>query len=304
MRFECSVASAQRGEPVEATASQVAQWLLVEVDGSWGRDAVRQSELGPHAPAVWRRAMRERGVRVVTIRRDVSHHRHRQSGVRLVHIVAPRPGVTRGAAHRLVIPELHDVVAATAWIAAGHQLDERWEQDGDRYVLVCTNGRHDACCATYGRPVVRALRTSRWADQVWECSHIGGDRWAGNIVLLPDSLYFGRQDPTSAERVLAAHDEGRIDLAGFRGRSTLRLIEQAAEHQVRTARQLDRLDAVRDVVRVDEAMVRVEVTEATGPAAYLVALERVTSPAPTPLTCKGSDGQITARFRLVDLSPA
>ena len=241
-------------------------------------------------------------MRVVTIRRDLRHHRH--EGLRLVHVEAPRPGSAPGAAHRLVVADLHDVVSATAWIAAGHPLDPRWESDGERYVLVCTNGRHDACCATYGRPIVRVLRQSRWADQVWECSHIGGDRWAGNVVILPDSLYFGRQDAAGAERVLTAHDEGRLELTGFRGRSTLLLIEQSAEHHVRLARGLDRLNAVRAVNRVDETTVRVDVVEATGPAAYVVTLERTTAPAPTPLTCKGTDGQTVARFRLVDLSPA
>ena len=56
-RFECAVASAARGEPIHATASQVKAWLLVEVQGSWGHDAVHDSELGPHAPKVWRQAM-------------------------------------------------------------------------------------------------------------------------------------------------------------------------------------------------------------------------------------------------------
>ena len=30
--------------------------------------------------------------------------------------------------------------------------------------LVCTNGRHDQCCANLGRPLVRALRDSPWAE--------------------------------------------------------------------------------------------------------------------------------------------
>ena len=44
------VAARERDEPVMATASQVSAWLLVEVNGPWGRDAIVDSELGPHAP--------------------------------------------------------------------------------------------------------------------------------------------------------------------------------------------------------------------------------------------------------------
>src|SRR3546814_4969337 len=46
--------------------------------------------------------------------------------------------------------------------------------------LVCTNGRHDPCCADFGRPVVRALRAA--GVEVMESSHVGGDRFAANIV--------------------------------------------------------------------------------------------------------------------------
>ena len=203
----------QRDEPVSATASQVSAWLLVEVNGPWGRDAIQHSELSPHAPAIWREAMRRRGIRVIAIRRDLTHHHDGGShAARLVHVVAPRPGAVTGSAHRRTVGHLHDVVSATASIAAGHGHDDGWEPDGERYVLVCTNGRHDPCCATYGRPIIRGLRTTKWADEVWECSHIGGDRFAGNVVLLPDSLYFGRLDLAAAERVLDAHDQGRLDL--------------------------------------------------------------------------------------------
>ncbi len=158
-RFECAVASEARGEPIHATASQVKAWLLVEVQGSWGRDAVHDSELGPHAPKVWRQAMSSRGVRVITIRRDLDRSsKHTVDGVRVVHVVAGRPGTTVATAHRVVLDDLHHVVAATESIANGHGPDAGWAVDDERYVLVCTNGRHDACCATYGRPLVRDLR--------------------------------------------------------------------------------------------------------------------------------------------------
>ena len=236
----CAEAARERDEPVSATASQVSAWLLVEVNGPWGRDAIVHSELGPHAPLVWRRAMKGQGIRLIAIRRDVARHEELdRDGFVLVHVDAPRPGVRDAVASRRKIADLHEVVSATASLAAGHGLAAGWERDDGRYALVCTNGRHDSCCATFGRPLVRALRDDAWADEVWECSHIGGDRFAGNLVLLPDSLYFGHVDVAGAERILGAHDAGRLDLATFRGRSTFRLAEQAAEHFVRAERGLD-----------------------------------------------------------------
>ena len=293
----------QRDEPVSATASQVSAWLLIEVNGPWGRDAVQHSELSPHAPSIWREAMRRRGIRVIAIRRDLTHHHDAAShAARLVHVVAPRPGAVTGSAHRRTVGHLHDVVSATASIAAGHGHDGGWEPDDDRYVLVCTNGRHDPCCATYGRPIVRGLRSTKWADEVWECSHIGGDRFAGNVVLLPDSLYFGRLDLAAAERVLAAHDDGRLELDDFRGRSTFRLHEQAAEHFVRRQLGIDALDAVRSIERVDDERLRVEVDLDGRRAAYDVVVERTAVPSPSPLTCTGKDGLSYPAFRLSELT--
>lgn len=305
-RFECAVASAQRGEPMFATASQVRAWLLVEVQGSWGHDAIGDSELGPHAPKIWRTAMGRRGIRVVAIRRDLDRrHEHPVAGLRLVHVVAGRPGGAASVAHRRVIEDLHHVVASTESIVAGNGPDEHWSPDTEPYVLVCTNGRHDPCCATHGRPLVRHLRSTRWADRVWECSHIGGDRFAGNVVLLPDSLYFGRCGADEAERVLAEHELGRLELSCLRGRSTLSLVEQAAEHFVRRALGIRGLDDVVDIATVESGVVRVVVRSAAAPgvATMLVEVGRTMTQSPTALTCKGVEGLSYPTYRSVEVRP-
>ena len=91
----------------------------------------------------------------------------------------------------------------------------------DPLIAVCTHGRHDACCAERGRPVALALAASRHADAVWECSHIGGDRFAGNLLVLPRGLYYGRVDPDSALELADAAVDGRVALDHLRGRSDL-----------------------------------------------------------------------------------
>ena len=51
--------------------------------------------------------------------------------------------------------------------------------------LVCTHGNHDKCCAKFGIPVYEKLQEASVGDQAWQCSHIGGDRFAGNLICLP-----------------------------------------------------------------------------------------------------------------------
>ena len=72
-------------------------------------------------------------------------------------------------------------------------------QRRSRCCCVCTHGRHDACCAERGRPVAAALAAAH-PEQTWEVSHIGGDRFAANVLVLPDGLYYGRVSAADAPR--------------------------------------------------------------------------------------------------------
>jgi hypothetical protein len=110
--------------------------------------------------------------------------------------------------------------------------------------LVCTNGRRDPCCAERGRPL--AARVSEgWPDRTWECTHIGGDRFAATLVVFPHGLYFGRVEPEHGAAIAAAYAGGRIDLAAFRGRSCMPFAAQAADVHLRRAHGLEGVDDLR-----------------------------------------------------------
>ena len=231
----------ERVEPMLATASQVQGWVLVEVRGAWGEDAIHRSALGEHVPVDWKDQLKRRHVRAVCIR---SHLRAQAPNVRLYACGVRRPGRGPAPLWTRDVPSLADVVAAMDDLRLHRDEATGWRRVDHRIILVCTNSRHDQCCANRGRPLIRALRETRWADQVWECSHIGGDRFAANVVVLPDSIYFGRVEPDSVVSLLEMLDAGRIDLDRFRGRTSLSLAEQAVEHFVRHELGVDGLDAV------------------------------------------------------------
>ena len=94
-------------------------------------------------------------------------------------------------------------------------------------ILVCAHGVHDACCAIRGRPVAAAL-AEQWPDRVWECSHVGGDRFAPNVMLVPDGFYYGNLDPVSAVDVVRHHLAGQVDATWLRGTATFSPPVQAA----------------------------------------------------------------------------
>jgi hypothetical protein len=131
-------------------------------------------------------------------------------------------------------------------IARGQAPD--WARQDGPIFCVCTHGRHDACCAERGRPVAAAL-TGSHTDQTWEVSHVGGDRFAANVLVLPEGLYYGRMDPGSASEVAWLHEAGRLDLAHLRGRASAPMHVQYAEIALRRHLGEDRLDALRLVRR-------------------------------------------------------
>ena len=204
-----------------------AAWVLIEVRGAWGEDAVHDSALGGARPGRLegpaQAAPRPRGVHSLRLATT--------AGVRLYACAPARPGAGRrrcGDATSTRWPTWSP--PSTIWpsiVARG----AGWEPLDEQLILVCTNGRHDQCCANRGRPVVRALRDSPWASRVWECSHIGGDRFAANVVVCPTASTSVASSPTRHRG--APLDAGRIDLAHFRGRTSFSLAEQAVEHFVR-----------------------------------------------------------------------
>lgn len=213
----CSTASRQIDEPVGATATPGVRWLLVEVAGAWGWNAFTDSPvLDPQIGRALTARTHRAGVRVIAIR---------------------RPGRARGPVRwRWAFVESRTGSEGVRWGEAASArdlldipLDGSTGARSDRpIVAVCTQGRHDECCAVRGRPVA-ALLAERYPDETWECSHIGGDRFAATMILFPHALTFGRMDDLDPVHAVEEYQAGRIAADGFRGRANLPRVVQAAQ---------------------------------------------------------------------------
>jgi hypothetical protein len=115
------------------------------------------------------------------------------------------------------------------------------QSSDQRKYLVCTNGARDPCCAIRGAAVARALAEAR-PGCAYESSHLGGHRFAANLLVLPLGLCFGRLDVRTALALVDELDAGRLPLEHFRGRSSFTAEQQAAEILVRRELDLSGLD--------------------------------------------------------------
>lgn len=263
-RAFCSEDSRANGESLAATASRVDHWVLVEYRGRWGHDAISASGLSADVKAHLRELAAARPhTKVLFVRRP---DRRGEDGLTVVWGSSPERGGTLSRAHLDGYDDLLELDPAQAGEPLGHP-----------FVLVCTHGKHDRCCARQGRPLYGAL--SELADEgwVWQSSHVGGDRFAGNVVFLPEGLYFGRVGVAEARPLLDEYLAGRIVLEHYRGRCAYGFAEQTAERAVRDAAGLRGIDDL-ELVRHDGPLVRfraggrvydVELTPARGALTYL-----------------------------------
>ncbi|WP_371406315.1 sucrase ferredoxin [Kribbella sp. NBC_00662] len=167
--------------------------------------------------------------------------------------------------------------------------------------LVCTHGRHDACCAVRGRPVAAAL-ASAYRERTWECSHIGGDRFAANVVVLPHGLYYGHVPPTRAVELARQYDKGLVVPDLLRGSSAFTPPVQAAQHFAREAGHSPTVDNLQpqSVQQLPNHRWRILLASATGTISVEVSAHLDTVDAR--LTCAGSSPAQIRRFELHTLT--
>jgi hypothetical protein len=146
------------------------------------------------------------------------------------------------------------------------------------FYLVCTNGRRDPCCAQHGLPVFQTLRDSL-GDHVWECSHVGGHRYAANVLLFPHGLYYGRIRQDQVGELLSAGRRGQLLLDNLRGRACYTPVVQAAEVLLRQQVVNVDLDAYRllDERQVTEDQWSITFGVADGAGIHRLLIESSTS---------------------------
>jgi|SRR4249919_590972 len=228
----CSDVSRDNGESLGATASRIDHWLLVEYRGLWGPDALRASGLSDQVKEALRVQVRARPrSRLLFIRRP---DRRGREELRAYAATSREGEESLRYASLSSYEELRTLDFARAGEPLEHPL-----------FLVCTHGKHDPCCARFGRPLFEALAEQVEEEAVWQTTHIGGDRFAGNLLCLSRGVYYGRVERKDAGRVLDAHLEDTIELAHYRGRSCYSFAAQAAERDIRERTGLLRFDDLR-----------------------------------------------------------
>jgi len=275
------------------TASTVRSWLLLEDPGPWGRDALLDARLPERVGLELQRTCAAAGVRPLLIRRTSSNPSVGQG----LTCFAIRSGPERPWIERTRLTNVGDALDLDL-PALGRGEPPGFEPVEGPLFLVCTHGRRDVCCAERGRPLAQALAAA-FPEPTWESSHVGGDRFAGNVVAFPHGLYLGRVRPDEAARVARTYSDGRVPLEHLRGRSCYPMRVQAAELALRTQQGLDALDDV--VLERNEARRGVSTSTFATPAGRFSVSIAVEETPPSFLTCHSPVAEPTPEYRTISI---
>ncbi len=239
----CSVRSRAREDSLIGTALPTRRFLLIEDPGPWGSEAHPTGTLPTAVIAQVHAVAQEMSARVLLIRRS---GRRPSADIRQWAVADVGSGGIRWGAAATV-----DALADVDFLGGG-------TIDSAPAFLVCAQGRHDVCCATEGRPVAAAF-AARVPESTWECSHIGGDRFAANLLVLPSGLVYGRVEIADVDRLITADADAMVIPELLRGRSGLAPAAQVVESHVRQLwdESRDRVVTVDSVEHLGEGRWRV-----------------------------------------------
>lgn len=274
----CSAAARHRAEPLAGSAPVASRWLLVEHQGPWAKKHLETPPLLGRTGQEVERLVTSFGGRALLIRRP---QRRGPEGEAPAWFAVD---TVRGTRVRGTWRTADDLVDAAH--ALGTELSAS-DEDAEQMILVCTQGTRDACCAVRGRPIVAQL-AKEWPEETWECTHLGGHRFAGTLLHLPSGACLGYLDPGSTVDLVRDLRGGRVPAAHLRGVTRWEPAVQAALAAVLEEHgpaELD--DALPGRVDTEGERTTVEVF-GHGPVPAKVVVEVVTEElAPAPLSCGG-----------------
>ena len=214
-RVYCSDLCLASGEPMLGTATQVDVWLLLEYKPVWRAKAVEDNDLASATRGWIDRTVvaveaEGRKARVQFVRRP-------ELDTTLTNLFVAESGTLRrfqGEGYA----EIQQLDIDTA------QMDEVH----DPQYFVCTNGQRDLCCARYGLPVYTELRTLV-GERAWQTTHLGGHRFAPNVLTLPQGAIYGRVFAEDVPEFTAMIENDVLATRYLRGRSAYPPEAQVAE---------------------------------------------------------------------------
>lgn len=216
--FFCSQLSRDFGENLHGTASQYRGFILVEYSEPFPKKAL-DARLDANWLQQTNALAKSLGAKLILIKNGKSDGK----SLKIIYVDALR---------KRWCQYISDAQTYKYFNLALFIDDDETHWHHEPFFIVCTNGKKDKCCAKFGLPIYRAMQ-NKGDFTVYECTHFGGDRYAGNAVLMPFGVYYGRLLPEQTADLISATKARKILADNYRGTCTMNFAKQSAEFELR-----------------------------------------------------------------------
>ncbi|MEM6709558.1 MAG: sucrase ferredoxin [Pseudomonadota bacterium] len=227
LAMRCVDASA--GRSMIGTADRVDLWLFIEVAGRWSAQV--PDALAAQAPldSACKRLTEAAAGQGLKLRSQLIKQTGRRGERRVLVALGNLAFSLSGGTAALIAVDAGTLVdnLLAARSRPAENLDG-FERLSEPQYFVCTHGQRDRCCGALGLPIYRALN-ERLPGRVWQTSHVGGHRFAPNVLTLPRAVLYGRLELQSLDAFIDAVETDQIAFPWLRGRSVYPPVVQAAE---------------------------------------------------------------------------
>lgn len=216
----CSQQSYEMGVAPYGTASEAVVWLLLEYHGEWRSQALDDNDLSPAVQTWLSEAQRQiPNSRVLFIRSE------KPQATLSFYIAQTTPH--QSTLYHLSFTEYQHLLNYNPQ----HIIDGIGEiaPSSEKLFLVCTNGKRDQCCAKFGLPIYQAMQAEQGV-RTWQCTHIGGHRFATTGIALPSGVTYGYITPAHVSTLAQSIRTDQLVLTLYRGRSAYPAWVNAAEY--------------------------------------------------------------------------
>jgi hypothetical protein len=293
----CADLSLEVGMPMIGTAPVVDAWFLLEYDGPWTAKATSDNNL-PQPVQDWLAGAVE-----MAGRGRLQFIKQKQT--------ASRPGFAFFVAlAREINPLLYEfhfesydhlLSLDLSGLLAGES-GVRQNPRTEPLYLVCTNGKRDRCCSRLGLTLYKALDERLGAD-AWQCTHLGGHRFAPTMVTFPGGTCYGRLTPADLAPLVTTQSQDELLLTHLRGRSCYEQVVQAADWFLRQETGLPGRDAYRllDARPIDETQWAIRFAAPATGEIYRLLLSQTMSDAAYMVSCSPAKSKPLPQFNLISM---
>lgn len=223
----CAVISHAAAEPLAGSLPITTHYFLLEYNAAWEDKAFEKSQI----PDAVKKYLSEL-VKAYPAAKVLLIKQPRQVSRIGIHFFVASVHENRARLYRFLLADYLDILQLDL-LSIG-QGDSRYDANLQEtpLFLACTNGRRDLCCARFGAPLYHHLHNLA-GDAAWESSHVGGHRFAPNVLVLPQGLMYGRLEIEQVGELVGLTRSGQLKLENLRGRSVYPQAAQAAEIYLR-----------------------------------------------------------------------